>query len=212
MSQQGIDAFHQALVRMGFTNLAANEIVDQGLEDALALLLLTENDIKQMCKIVRDGGVVIPFMAQQRLQTFRFWAHKRSRLGVVIDADMFTLAVADVYGQMMIAEGAEKDTGVEVKTPDKFIAGSKWAVFKEGFETYLNSQHGRGNIPLSYVIRALDNFDPNEMFETDHEHIIKSVPLSGPDFVDDNGVVYDLLKGLMLAGPAWPWMQHHDRK
>jgi hypothetical protein len=212
MNQQGVDALHQALVRIGFTNLAANEIVDQGLQDASALFLLTENDVKQMCKIVRDGGVVIPFMAQQRLQAFRFWANKRSRLGETVDADMFTLAVAKLYGQKMIAEGAEKETEVEVKAPDKFTASSKWFVFKEGFETYLTSQHGRGNIPLSYVIRPLDVFDPNEIFETDHERIIKSVPLIGPDYVEDNGMVYDLLKGLMLAGPAWPWMQQYDRK
>ena len=36
------------------------------------------------------------------------------------------------------------------------MIGSKWNVFKEGFETYLNSQKGHGTIPLSYVIRVLD--------------------------------------------------------
>jgi hypothetical protein len=125
---------------------------------------------------------------------------------------MFTLAVAEVFGEKMLAEKDDKDADVEVKPPDKFIVGSKWSVFKEGFETYLNSQKGRGMIPLSYVIRTLDVVDPQEMFETDHEKIVKTVPLSGPDFAFDNGNVYDLLKGLILAGPAWPWMQEHDKK
>jgi len=25
-------------------------------------------------------------------------------------------------------------------------------------------------------------------------------------------IMYDMLKGLILAGPAWPWMQEHDKK
>jgi hypothetical protein len=54
------------------------------------------------------------------------------------------------------------------------------------------------------VIRPLDLLNPEEIFETDHEHLIKSVPLVGLDYVEDNGTVYHLLKGLMLAGPAWP--------
>ena len=127
-----------------------------------------------------------------------------------LDADMFTLAVADVFGQKMLAEHADKDADLDVKPPDKFIVGSKWSVFKEGFETYLNSQKGCGNILLSYVIRVLDVVNPLEMYETQHEKVIKTVPLIGPDFVMDNGNVYDLLKGLILAGPAWPWMQEHD--
>ena len=88
-----INHFQQALVRIGFTNLASREIMDQGLDDAWTLLQLTEGDIKSMCKIVRDGGVVIPFMAQQRLQTFRFWAFKRARLGQPIDPNMFTVTL-----------------------------------------------------------------------------------------------------------------------
>ena len=50
------------------------------------------------------------------------------------------------------------------------------------------------------------------MYETEHEQLTKTVPLYGPDFIIDNGNVYDILKGLILAGPAWPWMQEHDKK
>jgi hypothetical protein len=129
------DAFHQALLWIGFTNLAANEIIDQGLGDTLTLLLLTPSDVKLMCKVIRDGGIVIPFMVQQHLQMMHYWANKMSRMCMPIDANMFTLAAAEVYGQKMIAEDAEKDADVDVKAPDKFIVGSKWNIFKEGFET-----------------------------------------------------------------------------
>jgi hypothetical protein len=76
MAAPGTIAFSQALLRIGFTQLATNEIIDQGLEDASALLMLTASDVKSMCKVIRDGGVVIPFMAQQRLQVMHYWVNK----------------------------------------------------------------------------------------------------------------------------------------
>ena len=82
----------------------------------------------------------------------------------------------------------------------------------EGFETFLNSQKGHGTIPLSYVIRVLDDVNLLEIYETEHEQLTKTVPLYGPDFIIDNGNVYDILKGVILAGPAWPWMQEHNKK
>jgi hypothetical protein len=212
MAHDDIDnPFKRALMRIGFLALVANEVIDQGLEDADKLLLLTDSDIKSMCKLIRSDGLVIPFMSQQHLQVMRYWVAKRGRLNEVIDPDLFTLAVAKHYGQLMITEAADKDLDVEVKPPDKFGAQSKWNVFKEGFETYLTSQKGRGNIPLSYVIRKADAFDPNVLYATQHERVLNTVPLFGDDFDEDNGMVYDLLKGLMLAGPAWPWMQQFDR-
>ena len=44
-------AFHEALMQIGLTNLAAREIQDQGLDGILSLLMLTENDVKQMVKV-----------------------------------------------------------------------------------------------------------------------------------------------------------------
>jgi len=65
-----------------------------------------------------------------------------------VDADMFTLAVAEVFGLKMLAELADKDVDIDVKSPEKFMIGSKWNVFKGGFETYLNSQKRHGTIPF----------------------------------------------------------------
>ena len=93
-------------------------------------------------------------------------------LGLPVDADMFTLEVVEVFGQKMLAEYEDKDADIDVKTPDKFIISSKWSVFKEGFETYLNSQKGHGTIPLSYVIQVLDVVDPLETYETEYKRVI----------------------------------------
>jgi len=86
-----------------------------------------------------------------------------THLGLPVDANMFTLAVAEGFGLKMLAELADKDVDIDVKAREKFMIGSKWTVFKEGFETYLDSQKGHGTIPLSYVIHILDGVNPLEM-------------------------------------------------
>jgi hypothetical protein len=44
--------FKRALMRIGFSGLVANEVIDQGLEDADKSLLLTDMDIRLMCKLI----------------------------------------------------------------------------------------------------------------------------------------------------------------
>ena len=121
-------AFHAALTRISLTNLAAREIQEQGLDSILSLLMLTENDVKQMVKVLRDNGIIVPYMAQQHLQVMRYWTKHMTHLGVPVDADMFTLAVAEVFGLKMLAEQADKDVNIDVKAPEKFMIGSKWNV------------------------------------------------------------------------------------
>jgi len=67
-----LPAFHAALTRIGLTDLAAREIQEQGLDSILSLLMLTENDVKQMVKVLRDNGIIVPYMAQQHLQVMRY--------------------------------------------------------------------------------------------------------------------------------------------
>ena len=88
-----LPALHAALTRISLTNLAAREIQEQGLDSILSLLMLTENDVKQMVKVLRDNGIIVPYMAQQCLQVMRYWTKHMTCLGLPVDANMFTLAV-----------------------------------------------------------------------------------------------------------------------
>ena len=40
--------------------------------------------------------------------------------------------------------------------------------------------------------------------------MIATLPLTGPAYSLDNGTAFDTLKSYLLAGPAWPWIQHYD--
>jgi hypothetical protein len=66
---------------------------------------------------------------------------------------------------------------------------------ERSLENYLDSRHGRLEIPLSYVIRT-DNVNPDEA-ETEYERAIWSAPHEGIAFEEDNHEVYRIYKDLM---------------
>jgi hypothetical protein len=53
----------------------------------------------------------------------------------------------------------------DVKMPEKFKLTSKWIVFSETVDTYLNRLLGQGGIPLNYVIRTIDIPVPGTQYE-----------------------------------------------
>ena len=79
-----LPAFHADLTRIGLTNLAAIRVIqEQGLDSILSLLMLTEHDVKQMVKVLRDNGIIVPYIAQQHLQVMRYWT-KHDSSGIAI--------------------------------------------------------------------------------------------------------------------------------
>jgi hypothetical protein len=148
------------------------------------------------------------------LNIFCFWANKRNRLNKPIDAKLFNQAAIETYGAIMAL--IEKDEEVIVTAPAKYKTGTKWKAFKEGAIAYSNGVKSNHNIPLAYAIR--ENAAPavNQAFQSDHHRMISLTPLVGPEFEDENGKVFDLLKSWTINGPAWTWMRafnsaHGDR-
>ncbi len=94
----------------------------------------------------------------------------------------------------------------DVKMPEKFKLTSKWIVFSETVDTYLNRLLGQGGIPLNYVIRTIDIPVPGTQYETEQELAIATAPLVGDQFDLDNKRVYGIIKQLILKGPAWAYI------
>ncbi len=202
--------FQAALQRIGFGLAAITALENNGLDSVHDLINLDAKDIEQLLKIVRAGppAVVVPFLAQKRLNIFCFWATKRNRLNEPTDAALFTQAAIETYGATMAL--IEKDEDIIVKAPAEYKTGTKWKAFKEGAIAYLNGIKGSHNIPLAYVVR--DNAVPqvNQVFQSDHHRMIAITPLAGPEYEEDNGKVFDLLKSWTINGPAWTWMRAYN--
>jgi hypothetical protein len=113
--------------------------------------------------------------------------------------------VIDTYGATMAL--IEKDEDVIVEAPAEYKTRTKWKAFKEGSIAYLNCIKGSHNIPLAYVIRDNAIPQPNQAYQSDHHRMIAIAPLAGPEYEEDNGKVFDLLKSWTINGPAWTWMR-----
>ena len=203
-------AFTRALVRIGFPAAVARALIAQGIDGTNGLSFMEAGDIKQVVKSLRQDGQVLPVLSIVRLQTMRYWVQKRLRLGLSIDPEEFTLAVAAEWYAKMKAETDESSLEIVV-APEKFKKDTKWREFRDSFITYLQGKKGRDGMPLAYVIRDHDEPRPEVAYPDEHARTIGILPLTGPAFVLDNGVVFDCLKSYILAGPAWTWIQQFDR-
>ena len=96
--------------------------------------------------------MLVSYLAQKRLVVLTFWVNWRQRLGESFTAPEFTVPVAEATGRLMAFEDQDDET-TAVKVPSEFTTGTKWKAFMEGTIAFFNSQKGRGQIPLAYVIR-----------------------------------------------------------
>jgi hypothetical protein len=203
-------AFQAALQHMGFTQPAVAAMTANGVTTTQDLVGLDDKDVEKILKIIRVGPppILVPYIAQKRLNIMCYWTSRRHWLNEPIDAALFNAAAIDTYGKMMTFETKEEDT--IVKPLAEFKAGMKWKSFKEGTIAYLNSIKGMHNIPLAYIIHEDEAPPPNQVYQSEHHHLIVITPLLGIEFEEDNGKVFDLLKSWTLNSPAWTWMQAYN--
>jgi hypothetical protein len=86
-------ALQAALGRIGFSAAAQAAVVSQGFVNVALLGLMTADQVKQVCKLIREdpvNPVPINMLQQQMLLAFRFWVVNRQRLGLAVNADEFT--------------------------------------------------------------------------------------------------------------------------
>jgi hypothetical protein len=124
-------AFQAALQRIGFTPPAVVAMTANGITTTQDLLGLDDKDVEQILKIICAGPppILVPYIAQKRLNIMCYWTSRRHCLNEPIDATLFNAAAIDTYGKMMTFETKEEDT--IVKPPAEFKAGTKWKAFKE---------------------------------------------------------------------------------
>jgi hypothetical protein len=118
---------------------------------------------------------------------------------------LFTPQALETYTTIMALSSKEDDSGI--KAPNEFKKNTKWKTFKESLIEYLNALKGKHNIPLAYVIREEENPPANQVLQTEHHRLITVTPLLGVEFDEDNGRVFDILKSLLINGPAWTWIR-----
>ncbi|MGH7955276.1 MAG: hypothetical protein ACREOZ_04875, partial [Gloeomargaritales cyanobacterium] len=139
-------AFRAALGRIGFDAASQNAIVSQGFTRMNDLNLVGKDDVKRICKIIKDNdNIVIAFMQQQSLEAMRYWVSSRTRRGIDTSANLFNRDVADEQIEKMLVDFSEASdkTDISPKTmPDKFKNEGNWTIFKDALNTYLSQIKG----------------------------------------------------------------------
>jgi len=89
--------------------------------------------------------VEITIMQEQNLEAFHFWAKSRACLGQPIQLILFMHAIARMEASkliMALEDNVISDKDAGTKPPNKYTGQTKWNVFKEVMDTYLNQLPG----------------------------------------------------------------------
>jgi hypothetical protein len=203
--------FRAALGRIGFDPDGQSALIEHGFTSMYNMMIYSKEQIKRVCTVLRErplNPLVITIEQEQLLTTMQNWVKTRVRLNQNIDPQLFTrdVAIAEAIKMVNIAEESINDKESDVKLPDKFKLSTKWVIFAEAIDTYLNRLKGQGRVPLNYVIRDLVAPIPGTVFATEQEHAVAAAPLNGFQYDLDNERVYGIVKQLILEGPAWAYI------
>jgi hypothetical protein len=203
-------AYNQALGRIGFDAAAQVALNQNGFGSMYNMLIYSRDHIKRMCKVLRErqlNPISINMEQEQLLTAMWHWVKARVRTNQDIDPHLFTREIAVTEAIKMVnTEDEAQETDSEMKLPDKFKVTSKWTVFSESVDTYLNRLKGQGRIPLNYVIRLQAEPDVGTVYATEQEFLVSTTPLEGDLYDLDNERVYAIVKQLILEGPGWAYI------
>jgi hypothetical protein len=213
VAQPGMDLaqFRAALGRIGFPVDVQDALNAHGINGMYNLMIYSKDQIKRVCTVIRERPVNplhISIEQEQFLTAMRHWVKSRVRTNRSIDPNLFTrdTAIAESIKMVNIAEEVTTEKESDVKMPERFKMTSKWIVFSEAVDTYLNRLKGQGRIPLNYIIRSVQVPVPGAVYQTEQELMIATAPLQGDQFDIDNERVYGIIKQLILEGPAWAYV------
>jgi hypothetical protein len=102
-------AFTDLLTRIGFTNVQATAIIEEGIMDPEDLVTYTHSDIKTFFKHLSNQQVHPPFGSQHKFQILRYWVEKRIPLGLSVDSELFANVELVTWGEKMKAAADDKD-------------------------------------------------------------------------------------------------------
>jgi hypothetical protein len=211
LAQAQLLTFRAALACIGFSPAQQDALNEHGFTNMYNMLIYSKDQIKRVCMVIRERTVNplnITMEQEQLLTAMRHWVKTRARTNRDIDPALFTreVAVAEAIKMVNIAEQPESEKESDVKIPDKFKLTSKWIVFSEAVDTYLNHLKGQGRVPLNYVIRTVEIPVVGTVYNTEQELIVATTPLVGDQYDLDNERVYGVIKQLVLEGPAWSYI------
>jgi hypothetical protein len=100
------NALKAAFIRLGLTDVAAREFMENGVTDVHQLRSLSKEALARLIKQIQcdnhgGAGLVIPFMSQEYIQAMLFWIH-RQHLLIQVSSHVTVSALPSYWPHSMI--------------------------------------------------------------------------------------------------------------
>jgi hypothetical protein len=230
-------AVRTALVRIGFVEAAALALTEeQGLDSLDEIRILTDDDIANLCKLLRrPGGVVqgvlnaagnpvpnpgiqVSARAETNLKLAAFFLRHKIRTGRTVAPADVTLASIRALRELREYEETYKPSE-DVPT----INDRDWPKTMETILEYLRSYLGDKKIPLAYVVRESEDVpvaDPEGGYATlqdemiaraPHFSLVASVRTADPAYLINREKVWDVIARITRSHDCWTYVKPAQR-
>jgi len=222
----------QALVRLGFSNEAASDVTNiQGIDNAGELVILSDEEIENLCRIIRkpggqieiagDGndveqvpnpGNAVPLRAENNLKLARYWLlHQQRTSNWPVQLNSITLENVRSLKPLRDTELAYKRP--EDKAPR--MNERNWPKTLESVSEYLKTILGIKGVPLAYVVREDREIADDDPTWTHAQRMINRAPhftAEGSDTVTeeyrtDNESVWKEIAEMTRDHKCWTYVK-----
>jgi hypothetical protein len=202
---------------IGF-NIAADRtnIMEAGLAQFEDFRYLVEKDIRDMAdefgkRTQAAGKIVFGLGRTKKLVGVMHWVQDCFRASDIPNHEHFDEEA--LFEALSMAQVRKSDvdlvtTNSKAADPGKFKDERKWPEWEKAFINYLSVIPGVNGIPLSYVVRELDEPIPGNEYLTFNERMVNRAPLTGQYFVADTRRVHNLIVGFLQGENTENWIRN----
>jgi hypothetical protein len=177
---------------------------------------LVEKDIRDMAeefakRTVAGGRIVFGLERTKRLTGVMHWIQDCFRASDAPHHASFNdeaLCQALSLAQIRKSDIELVTTNSKAADPGKFKDERKWPEWEKSFNNYLSVIPGVNGVPLTYIVREVENPDPDAVYTSFNDsRLIARAPLVGQYFVADSRRVHQLLTGYLQGENTEAWIR-----
>ncbi|KAL7575863.1 hypothetical protein ACA910_003179 [Epithemia clementina (nom. ined.)] len=191
-------------------------LATQGFSNTEEFQAFPINEVPNMLKTIAKSapaGVMLPYMANLRLQGFWHWLEYRAARGEDLDAGVWTTPVMAKWTKRVtdLANATKADSKDAPKPPEPLKSFLDWESHNELWLAYLVT-HGNPmtGVPLTYVLREEAEVDADalaETYDSIDDDLVAMTAHEGEQFKLDCKRVFELYRPIIINGPAWTFVK-----
>jgi hypothetical protein len=181
-----IEAWKLGLLNLGWTDAAAEAVLDNGVISLNEFMSLTDEEVTLLIKSIRkpggaDKGQPLPIVAERRLKGFWWYCHFRLMTARDPTASDMTENIADDWAKRSVLMKDPKDAtgdGIDVAKHQE-----NWPKVFEHLDDWIGQHYGTSTkAPLLYLCRKRENpppeqVDPSSNYKSLREELIARCPM-----------------------------------